>query len=889
MTTNEIRTKFLDFFKSQGHSIIASDSLVPKDDPTVLFTTAGMQQFKPQFLGHIDGFTRAATCQKCLRTDDLDVVGKTDFHHTFFEMLGNFSFGDYFKKDAIRWAWEFLTYELKLPKEKLWVSVYQEDEEAYGIWANEIKILNSRIIKLGDKSNFWPSNARLDGPNGPCGPCSEIFYDYGVNPKCPNGDKCNPECSCGRFSEVWNLVFTQFNRKDGGALDPLPAKNIDTGMGLERLAAVVQGKKSNYETDNFVAILKVIKEAFAANGAKATESEYRIIADHIRAVTLGIADGVMPSNEGRGYVMRKLIVDMSDLAIRAGIEKPVIYTFVDIVIERLRDPYPELSSKANEIKELIKRIEGSFIKVRRERVPELKEKIETAQTNFKELGAIFFLYRDTHGLTISTIHQVVNQVGVEPKVLNEAIKEFNARMEEQRNRSRAGSKMTGDVYANQDFTLNLPKTEFLGYKETKADAKVLKILIDEQGESLQAFESQWVKIVLDHTPFYAEAGGQVGDTGYLTNVIPAKAGIQKTGSPIKTFGDDRSFKVQVTDTRKVNDVYFHSGIVREGNIKTGDKVQAMIDEPRRRAIMRNHTATHLLQAALRETLGTHIKQQGSLVEEGRFRFDFTHPKGVKPEEIKKIENRVDEFIRRADPVTTEVLALEVARKKGALAFFAEKYGQTVRVISIGDYSREFCGGTHVSSTAEIEAMKIVSEGSVAQGIRRIEALTGNIKVKEFLKKQAQEASAVEEAQRMKQEEKSKQKIYFEKLKSSVDEMIKAGKDIKGATLIISSVGDIDIELLRKLSDLLKQKVKSGVFILGAKGLQDASVILSVTDDLAARGIKANELMQEIAPLLDGSGGGRANLAQAGSKQPQKLEGALAKASEIVSIAMTQKV
>ena len=374
MTTDEIRKKFLNFFKSQGHSIIASDSLVPKDDPTVLFTTAGMQQFKPQFLGHIDGFTKAATCQKCLRTDDLDVVGKTDFHHTFFEMLGNFSFGDYFKKDAIHWAWEFLTGELKLPKEKLWVSVYQEDTEAYAIWANEIKIPTGRIVKLGDKSNFWPSNARLNGPNGPCGPCSEIFYDYGVNPNCPKGKDCDPDCSCGRFSEVWNLVFTQFNRKDGGILEPLPAKNIDTGMGLERLAAVVQGKKSNYETDNFAAILKVIKDTFAANGAKATESEFRIIADHMRAVTIGIADGVMPSNEGRGYVMRKLIVDMSDLTIRAGMEKPVIYTFVDIVIERLKDPYPELSGKANEIKEIVKRIEEGFIKVRREKVPELKER-----------------------------------------------------------------------------------------------------------------------------------------------------------------------------------------------------------------------------------------------------------------------------------------------------------------------------------------------------------------------------------------------------------------------------------------------------------------------------------------------------------------------------------
>jgi len=859
MTTNEIRAKFLNFFKSKKHSIIASDSLVPKDDPTVLFTTAGMQQFKPQFLGHIDGFTRASTCQKCLRTDDLDVVGKTDFHHTFFEMLGNFSFGDYFKTEAIHWAWEFLTGELKLPQEKLWVSVYNEDTEAYAIWANEIKVPTDRIVKLGDKSNFWPSNARLNGPNGPCGPCSEIFFDYGVNPNCPKGKDCDPDCSCGRFSEVWNLVFTQFNRKDGGILEPLPAKNIDTGMGLERLVAVVQGKKSNYETDNFAAILKVIKDAFAANNAKATESEFRIIADHMRAVTIGIADGVMPSNEGRGYVMRKLIVDMSDLAIRAGIEKPVIHAFVDIVIERLKDPYPELSGKANDIKALIKRIEEAFIKVRRERVPELKEQLIANKDNGRSLGEILFLYRDTYGLTLSTMMLIANDTGIAAFVLNDALKIFEAKMEEQKNRSRSSSKMTGDVYANQDFSLNLPKTEFVGYTETKAEAHVLRILND-QGEITEAHEAQPIKIILDRTPFYAEAGGQVGDSGYLTNT---------------------KVKVRVTGTHKANDIYIHSAVIEQGSLKAGDNVQAVIDESRRRSIKRNHTATHLLQAALRETLGTHIKQQGSLVEEGRLRFDFTHPMGIKPEEMKKIENRLEEFIRRSDQVTTEVLALEEAKKKGALAFFAEKYGQTVRVVSIGDYSREFCGGTHVSSTGDIEAMKIVSEGSVAQGIRRVEALTGHVAVDDFLKKQAQEIAAIEQAQRMKQAEKEKQSIYFDNIKASVDKIIESGENINGANLILRSLENIDITLLRKLSDLLKQKVKSGVFILGAKDAESASMVLSVTDDLVARGIKANELMTQISPLMDGSGGGKPQLAQAGSKQPQKLDGALNQAREIV--------
>jgi alanyl-tRNA synthetase len=871
MTTHEIRTKFLDFFKSKNHSIMISDSLVPKDDPTVLFTTAGMQQFKPQFLGHIDGFTRAATCQKCLRTDDLDVVGKTDFHHTFFEMLGNFSFGDYFKKEASHWAWEFLTGELKLPKEKLWVSVYHEDTEAYGIWANEIKIPIGRIVKLGDKSNFWPSNARLNGPNGPCGPCSEIFYDYGVNPNCPNGIKCDPDCSCGRFSEVWNLVFTQFNRKEGGILEPLPAKNIDTGMGLERLAAVVQGKKSNYQTDIFVPILEEIKSKIDG----ISETNARIIADHMRAVVFGISDGVLPSNEGRGYVMRKLIVDTTNITYQAHVEKPLAHTFVSTVIKTMKEAYPELEAAEKDIIDIIKRVEETVFTLIKEKIPELATEFSKYEgkvdyeASAKHLGQLMFFYKDTHGLPSELIHRMIKQNhSILHEMYEQAVKVEKRLMEEQKNRSRAGSKMTGEVYINQDFALNLPKTEFLGYKETKTEALVLKILND-QGEVQEARQGQSVKVILNRTPFYAEAGGQVGDTGYLN------------GSPTKAFGDDKIFKVRVTDTSKTNDIYVHTGVIEQGILKRGDKVQAVIDEARRRAIMRNHTATHLLQAALRENLGTHIKQQGSLVEEGRLRFDFTHPKGINPEEMKRIENRLTEFIHRADAVTTEVLALEEAKKKGALAFFAEKYGQTVRVVSIGDYSREFCGGTHVGSTADIEAVKIVSEGSVAQGIRRVEALTGKKAVEEFMNKKSQEAASLEQVQRLKEEEKLKQSAYFETLKSSVDEMIAAGENINGSNLIIRTLENIDIALLRKLSDLLKQKVKTGVFILGAKGAQDASVILSVTDDLVARGIKANELMGQISLLMDGSGGGKPQIAQAGSKQPQKLDGALLQAREIV--------
>jgi alanyl-tRNA synthetase len=871
LSTNDIRTKFLDFFKSKGHSVIASDSLVPKDDPTVLFTTAGMQQFKPQFLGRIEGYTRAVTCQKCLRTDDLDVVGKTDFHHTFFEMLGNFSFGDYFKKEAINWGWEFLTIELKLPKEKLWVSVYKEDDEAYGIWLNEIKIPVDRIVKLGDKSNFWPSNARLNGPNGPCGPCSEIFYDYGVNPKCPQGDKCDPDCSCGRFSEVWNLVFTQFNRKDGGVLDPLPAKNIDTGMGLERLAAVVQGKKSNYETDNFSAILKVIKETFKANNAQLSESEFRIIADHMRAITIGISDGVIPSNEGRGYVIRKLIVDITDLAIRAGIEKPVIHTFVDVVVEVLKQPYPELVNKAEEVKTWIKRTEEAYIKIRKEKGPEFSELakkfIEEARAvkgDFKsynqrinELGNLIFLYKDTHGLTLDTIRGLLPAAAIGQEmeddavqVYQKAMKVYDELMNQQKERSRAGSKMTGDVFTDSKVKLDVPKTEFVGYKQTKADAKVLQVI----------GEGQNVKVILDRTPFYAESGGQVGDTGTISSA------------------DGR---LQVQDTQKMNDIFIHDCIVEQGSIKAGDQVTAQVDESRRLNIMRNHTATHLLQTALRETLGGHIKQQGSLVEEGRLRFDFTHPYGVKPEEMQKIESRLNEFVRKGDTVSIEVLPIEEAKKKGALAFFAEKYGATVRVVSIGDYSREFCGGTHLSSTSQIEAMKIVSEGSVAQGIRRIEAVTGKTAVEDVLNKKKQEVEAKEQAARQKQLEKEKQAENFEKIKSKLDQIIGKAVVVNGVSVLDFYQENIDPATLRSLSDLIKQKVPSVAMVLGTSSTINVSMIISSTDNVLNKGFNGNELVPYIAPIVQGTGGGRPNMVQIGGKAVNKIHEAVDKAKEAI--------
>jgi alanyl-tRNA synthetase len=874
MTTNELRKKFLDFFKSKRHTIVPSDSLVPKDDPTVLFTTAGMQQFKPQFLGMTDGYTRAASCQKCLRTDDLDVVGKTDCHHTFFEMLGNFSFGDYFKKEAIEWAWEFFTEVLKISEDKLWVSVYNDDPEAEVIWLHHIKLPQSRLVRLGDKSNFWPANAKQDGPNGPCGPCSEIFFDYGFNPACTNKN-CNPDCNCGRFTEVWNLVFTQFNRKDGGVLEPLPAKNIDTGMGLERLAAVMQGKKSNYETDLFEPILRKVKELLPSVNV----TEGRIIADHMRAVTFGIGDGVVPSNEGRGYVMKKLIVTVTDLAVAHGVKEPLAYKIVPTVVDVMRSPYPELVGKTYEIEDAVKRIEEAYLKVESERVPELKEKIEQQkklprEQMIKSVGDIAFLYRDTYGLTIPVITSTLKKAGINDRDREEILKIFEGKAEEQKNRSRAFSKMTGDVFSDANVKLNVPKTKFVGYEHATAEGEVLKLFVDNK-EVHEVHEGDSFNVILNQTPFYAESGGQVGDTGTLWA---------------------SKIRVKVNDTQKINDVFIHSAVVEEGRVRIGDKLSAQIDEERRQAIMRNHTATHILQAVLREILGPHVKQQGSLVTESHLRFDFTHPKAIEAEELKTIEDKVNKYIIGCHEVTKEVMSLDKARNQGALAFFAEKYGETVRVVSIGPFSKEFCGGSHLNITGQIGPFKVISEGAVAQGIRRIEAVTGPAalhyiyehedqlnKISELLKTPTQDVvgRVDQQSKYIKKLEKELETAQFSTIQQSVGGILESSPTVKDSKLVAHVFNNVTMDTLRKVSDLVKQKAKSALVVLGSKTNEDAHLLIAVTDDLVERGIKAGDLIKEIAPLMGGSGGGRPQLAQAGSKHPAKVADAVEQSKKII--------
>ncbi|MBF0484983.1 MAG: alanine--tRNA ligase [Candidatus Omnitrophica bacterium] len=876
MTGNDIRTKYLEFFKSKNHKIVMSDSLVPKDDPTVLFTTAGMQQFKPQFMGHITDFTRATSSQKCLRTDDLAEVGVTDFHHTCFEMLGNFSFGDYFKSEAISWAWEFLTNVMNIPADKLWVSVNKDDVEAYDIWSKNIKIPASRIVKLGDKSNFWPSNARLNGPNGPCGPCSEIFFDWGVNPQCKNPD-CNPDCSCGRFCEVWNLVFTQYNRKEGGVLEPLPAKNIDTGMGLERLTAVMQGKRNNFETDLFTPILEAIHKAVSAEKAKITLRESRVIADHIRAVTFGLADGVMPSNEGRGYVMRRLIVDMTNILIQAGIKKPLVYTFVASVVKVMKSPYPELADKEKEIVTTIKRIEEAVIKLNGEKVPEFLTELDQLKAdnrgNADALGEMMFRYRDTYGLPMNLIQARVLEKFGEPvsKAAGVIVEKL---MEEQKERSRAASKMQGDVFLSSGVDVKaIPKTVFLGFDQPSADVTVVAIFVDGQKVD-EAKDSPHVLIVFDKTPFYAEQGGQTADIGHV---------LARKGT------------VEIKDTQKQGEVFIHHGALK-GELKVNEVVKASIDGERRMAIMRNHTATHLLQAALRQVLGEHVKQQGSLVDENRLRFDFTQPKALSREDLERVEDVVNSFIRRSDIVLKKEMSIEEAKTSGALAFFAEKYGDKVRIVSVGEYSKEFCGGTHLDTTGQIGLFKILSEGAVAQGIRRIEAVTGvgALAYVRGREKELQNAAAVlkvspedlvprleAQVKRMKDLEKDLSNLNFEIMKNSIADVIARAEVVGGISFVTHLFKDIDMETLRRVSDLVKQKCPSFVALLAATSSESGSVIVSISDDLVRKNIKAGELIQKITPLFNGSGGGRPNMAQAGCKDPLKLASVFEAAQKIV--------
>jgi alanyl-tRNA synthetase len=860
MKADILRDKFLEFFKSQKHKIVESDSLVPKDDPTVLFTPAGMNQFKKQFLGLITDFRRAASSQRCLRTDDLDKVGKTDYHHTFFEMLGNFSFGDYFKEEAIAWAWEFLTQELKISADKLWVSVYKDDDEAFNIWKEKINIAPEKILKLGDKENFWPSQAKEKGPNGPCGPCSEIFFDQGSGKGCKRQD-CTPACDCGRFIEVWNLVFTQFNRKEGGILEPLPQKNIDTGMGLERLAAVMQGVSNNFQTDLFQPLVKEIISC--AQQKKNSNEDIYAISDHIRAIVFSIYDGVLPSNEARGYVVRKLI-RKSILCLRnLGIKEPFLFKLVPIAADVMKNPYPELVRRRENISDVILAEEKNFINTLNSSDTLLKEKYASfgSDSDPDAAGVIAFQLYDTYGIPLALTTNWLKKHNI--PISQEA---FERELNAQKSRSKSQSAMQGDVFSVKEAQLkDIPETKFLGYGKNVNSARILKILKDNQ-EAQEISQGEEAKIVLDQTVFYAESGGQIGDKGII---------------------EDNNNIFEVLDTQRLNKVILHIGKVKQGSFKKGDSVQAKVDIERRLAIARNHTATHLLQAALRKVLGLHVQQQGSLVAEDRLRFDFTHFRDIKKEELDRIEEIVNEFIIQNHPVEKKEMTLSQARECGALAFFAEKYEDNVRVVSVDDISKELCGGTHLDNTGSIGLFKIIHEGSVASGIRRIEAATGfgaykMIKaegdvlgeVSEILNT-PQEKITQELEKRLKQTKDLEKQLSSQRLnnvKFSLDNLIKEGIEINGVKIIAEMINDADMDLLRKTADLIRQKAPKVVAALGSEISGRASLV--VTTNLES--VDASSLIKEIGTEIGGSGGGRKDFAQAGGNKPENIKKALDK-------------
>lgn len=882
MKADILRDKFLEFFKSKKHKIVESDSLVPKDDPTVLFTPAGMNQFKKQFLGMITDFRRAASSQRCLRTDDLDKVGKTDYHHTFFEMLGNFSFGDYFKEEAITWGWEFLTQELKISAEKLWVSVYKEDEEAYHIWKERIKVPAQKILKLGDKENFWPSQAKERGPNGPCGPCSEIFFDQGSNKGCGRPD-CSPACECGRFIEVWNLVFTQFNRKEGGILEPLPQKNIDTGMGLERLAAVMQGVSNNFQTDLFQPLIKETEEIVKSRQWKSEDKNNEelffgkeviyAIADHIRAIVFAIYDGVLPSNEGRGYVVRKLIrksiVDFCQegLISESG-SFPFLHKLVPILADIMKVPYPELTKRRENIAGIIKTEEENFCSIIDASDSLFKEKFTgfLNKQDSERAGQIVFQLYDTHGIPRDLTVQ-----WLDAKKIEFSQEAFDRELNAQKNRSKSQSAMQGDVFSVKEAQLkDTPETKFMGYEENITPAKIIKILKDNQ-EVQKITQGEEAKIVLDQTVFYAESGGQIGDQGII---------------------QDNNNVFEVSDTQRLNKVALHIGKVKQGSFRKGDSVQAKVDVELRMAIARNHTATHLLQAALRKVLGQHVQQQGSLVASDRLRFDFTHFKDIKKEELNRIEELVNEFIIHNHPVEKKEMTLSQARECGALAFFAEKYEDNVRVVSVGDISKELCGGTHLDKTGSVGLFKIIREGSVASGIRRIEAATGfgaykMIKEEEDVLGEVseilnapQEKISQELEKRLRQIKELEKQLSAQRLnsiKSSLDNLIKEGREINGIKVIAEMINGADMDLLRKTADLIKQKAPKVVVALGSE-ISGRACLVTATN---LESFDASDLIKEIAPEIGGSGGGRKDFAQAGGSQPENLQKALDKFKKLV--------
>jgi len=833
LKTSELRKRYLDFFKKHNHKIFASDSLVP-DDPSLLFTSAGMNQFKSYFLGEKKDVTRAASCQKCLRTGDLEKVGKTAYHHTFFEMLGNFSFGDYFKKEVIELAWEFLTKDLNMKEEDLWVSVYSGDDEAFAIWQGHIGIPESKIVRLGEDHNFWPANAPSKGPNGPCGPCSEVFFDKGKEKGCGRPD-CDPSCDCGRFVEVWNLVFTQFNRIGQNQLEPLPQKNIDTGMGLERMASVLQGKESNYQIDILQPAVDLTKDILKI---KSIDQEIRslvnAIVDHARAAVFAIADGIYPSNEERGYVIRKIIRKALWSASLLNYKKPFLHRLSLLFAELMSDFYPEINEKKDIAAKVIKAEEEKFIPVLKEGESYLKleiDKLKKQNKNIIGAAKIFRLY-DTYGFPLELSRDIAQKNNM--KLDEEG---FRTHLAQQQERSRKKSMFAQDIFKKKKFDLR-ERSEFLGYEKEESESNILRLFVDDE-ESQSIGEGQEGLVILDKTPFYPESGGQLYDKGWIRT---------KDGE----FAVDEVFKI--------GEAIVHKGVVTKGKIQK-NKAYTCIDKERRCALARAHTATHLLQAGLRRVLGEHVAQQGSLVDEDKFRFDFTHFQGLNPQELAKVEELVNHYILNADKVEKKNISFEEAKKEGALAFFKDKYEEEVRVVSIADYSKELCGGTHLDNTSEAGSFVIVSESSISSGVRRIEALVGK---KAYLFSKKTLGEKMEQIQELKKENIAlkKEKDSFAKdliaLKKK-DDVLQNKESIAGIDVVVNDVAGVDSDALLHLVDSLRTTLKSTFIFLMSSADGKNTFVCSASDDILEKGYSAKKFISSFKDKLGLRGGGKENL------------------------------
>jgi alanyl-tRNA synthetase len=857
VTGNELRDKYLQFFASKDHLVLPSYSLIPENDPSLLLIGAGMAPFKPFFTGKMKPpHPRIATSQKCIRTGDIENVGRTARHHTFFEMLGNFSFGDYFKKEAIAWAWEFLTEWLRLPADKLWITIYTDDDEAYAIWHHDIGIPDERIIRM--KENFWEI-----GP-GPCGPCSEIHIDLGEERGCGRPD-CAVGCNCDRYLEIWNLVFTQFDRDEEGNYTPLAKKNIDTGAGLERIASVLQNKRSNFETDLLFPIIEyAARVAGVVYGQAAkTDVSLKVIADHGRSMTVMIADGVLPSNEGRGYVLRRILRRAVRHGRLMGVEKPFLTGIVDVVAEIFAKPYPEITEKKDYIKKVIQLEEERFHETLVQGMELLNQHIEALKKSQIAVldGFTAFKLYDTYGFPWELTQEILDEHSMS---LDKG--QFDKAMQEQRERARAARQENEERVIIPD--LSGLALEGLAYDPAAEKAKVAVVLKEGKVVDL-ASEGEEIALILDVTPFYAEGGGQVGDVGMISSL---------TG------------KMRVKNTKKLPDgTIYHTGQILEGVIRREDSVDLFVDDVRKADIRRNHTATHLMHSALKRVLGSHANQAGSYVGPDRLRFDFSHFAAVAPEELKAVENLVNALILNNQPVAVIETTQDIAKELGATALFGEKYGEKVRVIVVGDDSKELCGGSHVASTAEIGLFKIISEAGIGAGLRRIEAVTGKGAL-EYINAQEEilyEAACSLKARpedvsskvaslmnHVKDLEKEIAALHTRLAKGAVSELLAGKAEVNGVEIVAGQVEAADMEALRQMADMLRDRLTDGVVILSTVNQDKVNFVAMASTGAVAKGVHAGNIVKEAAKVAGGGGGGRPEMAQAGGKDITKITDAL---------------